>query len=85
MLNDGNLDDSSVHIEKPETEFCCRLCGSSDYRVVRKESAVYGEQDLMPILYHVCRGCSVHFHDPVKFSRSPPLSAVAVKNVGATT
>lgn len=49
-------------------DFCCRVCGSSEYETIRDSNGVIGRGFRSWVLYYVCSACSAVFMDPEKFS-----------------
>lgn len=48
--------------------FKCPICGSHEYESIKKSNGVRGPGFKEWVAYHFCKGCTVHFSDPEKFS-----------------
>jgi len=51
-------------------EFCCPICGSEKYNEVRQSNKVYGPGGKSWTVHYTCRGCTVMFKDPEKFTKA---------------
>jgi Pyruvate/2-oxoacid:ferredoxin oxidoreductase delta subunit len=51
-----------------EVKFKCRNCGHNRYTTVTRDNGLTGSDIQRQTLYHICKGCSVMFSNPDKFS-----------------
>jgi len=56
-----------IRMDKKVEGFVCPICRSREYEAKFREPAVFGGRN--SIEYYICKGCSVLFQDPVKFSK----------------
>jgi len=60
--------------QKKEIDFECRICGCTECSEVTKKDGVFdfGPGAHRSRMYCICKGCSVIFADPKKFSARQP-------------
>ncbi len=58
-----------MQTEDGKKDFKCRICGCNEYREVLKSNGILGPGGRTWIDYCVCKGCSVWFSDPEKFTQ----------------
>lgn len=51
-------------------EFCCPLCGSKEFEERTGGASGFGQAFSTPVIGYACRGCSIHFGDPKKFTHA---------------
>lgn len=54
--------------EEVKIDFCCPICHNTHYNPVINHNDIMGPGSRSWVTHYVCFGCSVLFHDPVKFT-----------------
>ena len=56
-------------------DFICPICGHDRYRIIYRSFIVSQTYThIEKTIYYECRGCSINFGDPRKFSKDKPIS-----------
>ena len=53
--------------EQDPSEKCCPICGSEEYKEIRKSNGILGPGGHSVLQYCICKGCSIMFKDPNVF------------------
>ncbi len=58
-----------MQTEEGRKDFKCRICGCNEYQEVLKNNGIIGPGGYSWVAYRICKGCSVLFLNPEKFSQ----------------
>jgi len=62
----GPLTQDSIQVDEKPVGYC-PICGSEEYKEVRKSNGILGPGGYSVLQYCLCKGCNIMFKDPNVF------------------